>query len=57
MFAGNLLLALGWVAMSGHFDVVFPRAGGANRIPGDYLFRDYSPSGNRNGQFGILRVE
>jgi len=22
MFAGNLLLALGWVAMSGHFDVV-----------------------------------
>jgi len=22
MFAGNLLLALGWVAMSGHFDVI-----------------------------------
>jgi hypothetical protein len=32
-------------------------AGGSNAVKGDYLFRDYTPSGNRNGQFGILRVE
>jgi hypothetical protein len=32
-------------------------AGGSNAVPGDYLFRDYGPNGNRNGQFGILRVE
>jgi hypothetical protein len=25
--------------------------------PCDFLYRDYTPSGNRNGMFGILRVE
>ena len=39
----------------GHWPILFT-AGGSNSVPGDYLFRDYSPSGNRNGQFGILRV-
>ena len=39
----------------GHWPILF-NAGGTNAIPGDYLYRDYSPSGNRNGQFGILRV-
>ena len=32
-------------------------AGGTGAVKGDYLYRDYTPSGNRNGQFGILRVE
>ena len=40
----------------GHWPILF-NAGGTNGVQGDYLYRDYSPSGNRNGQFGILRVE
>jgi hypothetical protein len=40
----------------GHWPILF-NAGGSGAVDGDYLFRDYSPSGNRNGQFGILRVE
>jgi hypothetical protein len=40
----------------GHWPILFD-AGGTGEVPGDYLFRDYSPGGNRNGQFGILRVE
>ena len=48
----------------GHWPILF-NAGGTNAAnlncsatqPCDFLFRDYSPSGNRNGQFGILRVE
>jgi len=40
----------------GYWPILFD-AGGTNGITGDYLYRDYSPSGNRNGQFGILRVE
>jgi len=39
-----------------HWPILFD-AGGSAAIPGDYLYRDYMPSGNRNGQFGILRVE
>jgi hypothetical protein len=38
----------------GHWPILFD-AGGTDAVPGDYLYRDYSPSGNRNGQFGILR--
>ena len=33
------------------------KGGGSNEVPGDYLYRDYTPSGNRNGMFGILRVD
>ena len=40
----------------GHWPILFD-AGGTGGVPGDYLYRDYSPSGNRNGQFGVLRVE
>jgi hypothetical protein len=40
----------------GHWPILFS-AGGSNGVPGDYLYRDYSPSGNRNGQFGVLRVQ
>jgi hypothetical protein len=40
----------------GHWPILFD-AGGTNGVPGDYLYRDYTPSGNRNGQFGILRVD
>ena len=39
-----------------HWPILFD-AGGSNAVTGDYLFRDYMPSGNRNGMFGILRVE
>jgi hypothetical protein len=39
----------------GYWPILF-NAGGTNSVTGDYLFRDYTPSGNRNGQFGILRV-
>jgi hypothetical protein len=40
----------------GYWPILF-NAGGSAQVSGDYLFRDYSPSGNRNGQFGILRVK
>ena len=40
-----------------HWPILLESAGGGNAIPGDYLYRDYAPNGNRNGQFGILRVE
>jgi hypothetical protein len=48
----------------GHWPILF-NAGGANAesLEGcsangacDFLFSDYAPNGNRNGQFGILRV-
>jgi len=40
----------------GHWPILF-QAGGTGAVAGDYLFRDYTPSGNRNGMFGILRAE
>jgi hypothetical protein len=40
-----------------HFDLVLPSAGGANAVPGDYLFRDQAGFGNLGGLWGILRVE
>jgi hypothetical protein len=40
----------------GHWPILFD-AGGTGAVPGDYLYRDYTPSGNRNGMFGILRAE
>jgi hypothetical protein len=40
----------------GHWPILFD-AGGTDHLAGDYLFRDYTPGGNRNGQFGILRVQ
>ena len=49
----------------GHWPILF-NAGGANAaaLAGcsangacDFLFSDYAPNGNRNGQFGILRVQ
>jgi hypothetical protein len=39
-----------------HWPILF-NAGGTGSVPGDYLFRDYSPSGNNEGQWGILRVQ
>jgi hypothetical protein len=39
----------------GHWPILFD-AGGSNAVQGDYLFSDYAPNGNRNGQFGLLRV-
>jgi len=40
----------------GHWPILF-NAGGSYGVSGDYLFRDYAPSGARNGMYGILRVE
>ena len=40
----------------GHWPILID-AGGTGAVPGDYLYRDYTPSGNRNGMFGILRVK
>ncbi|MNE84929.1 hypothetical protein D3C80_1818730 [compost metagenome] len=39
-----------------HFSSMHPSAGGANAIPGDYLFRDYGAYGNTAGLWGLLRV-
>jgi hypothetical protein len=38
-----------------HWPILF-NAGGTFGVKGDYLYRDYTPNGNRNGLFGILRV-
>ena len=40
----------------GHWPILFEAGGSFNNVPGDYLYRDYAPSGGRNGMFGILRV-
>ena len=40
----------------GHWPILF-NAGGTDGVTGDYLYRDYAPNGNRNGQFGLLRVQ
>jgi len=40
----------------GHWPILF-NAGGSFGVSSDYLFRDYAPSGARNGMYGILRVE
>jgi hypothetical protein len=40
-----------------HFDLLFPSAGGANRVKGDYLFRDVQGNGNVSGLWGIVRVQ
>ena len=39
-----------------HFDIFLPKAGGANSVPGDYLYRDHGSFGNTDGLWGILRV-
>jgi hypothetical protein len=41
----------------GHWPILLDSAGGSGGVAGDYLYRDYAPNGNRNGQFGILRVD
>ncbi|MNZ33495.1 hypothetical protein D3C78_508410 [compost metagenome] len=48
--------ALESVLPASHFSLMFPSAGGANAVPGDYLFRDYAGFGNLSGLWGILRV-
>jgi len=40
-----------------HFTFRFPKAGGANSIAGDYLFRDVGSFGNASGLWGLLRVD
>jgi len=40
----------------GYWPLLF-NAGGTDGVAGDYLFRDYTPSGNQTGQFGLLRVQ
>jgi hypothetical protein len=40
-----------------HWEILLPSAGGANAVPGDYLFRDYQSLGNLSGQWGLLRVQ
>ncbi len=46
------------VGASTHWDFVLENgAGGANRVPGDYLYRDFTPLHFENGAWGILRVQ
>jgi hypothetical protein len=40
-----------------HYEVVIPSAGGGNKVPGDYLFRDHMGLGNAQGLWGIVRVQ
>ena len=42
---------------SNHFDILIPRAGGANAVPGDYLYRTYPAMHFKLGLWGLLRVE
>lgn len=40
-----------------HFTFNLASAGGANAIPGDYLYRDVESFGNLSGRWGIVRVQ
>jgi len=40
-----------------HYEVVIPKAGGTDKIEGDYLFRDHMGLGNTGGLWGIVRVK
>ena len=44
------------VLPAAHFSFMFPSAGGANAVAGDYLYRDYAAFGNLGGMWGLLRV-
>ncbi len=44
------------VTPASHFELVFPSAGGGNRVPGDYLFHDRAGYGNTAGLWSLLRV-
>jgi hypothetical protein len=44
------------VLPAAHFSLWIPSAGGANGVPGDYLYRDYAAFGNVGGVWGLLRV-
>jgi hypothetical protein len=61
---GMYLGAQDSVLPGSHYDIVLPGdgiahggAGGAGKVPGDYLFRDQGAFGNTQGLWGILRVE
>lgn len=41
---------------SNHFDVLLPSAGGAFKVPGDYLYRDQNSFQFDGGLWGIMRV-
>jgi manganese oxidase len=41
---------------SNHFDALIESAGGANQVPGDYLYRSYPADHFRLGLWGIFRV-
>jgi len=46
------------ITPAAHFDIVpLNGAGGANAVPGDYLFSDQGSFGTTSGLWGILRVE
>lgn len=45
------------VLPAAHWSFIFPSAGGAFGIPGDYLYQDVSGMGNLGGFWGLLRVE
>jgi hypothetical protein len=40
----------------GHWPILFRAGGSKFTVEGDYLYRDYAPSGGRNGMFGLIRV-
>jgi hypothetical protein len=40
-----------------HYEIFIPSAGGSDRTPGDYLFRDHMGLGSAQGLWGIIRVE
>jgi hypothetical protein len=42
---------------SNHFDALIESAGGANKVPGDYLYRSYPADHFRLGLWGIFRVQ
>jgi hypothetical protein len=39
-----------------HYDLVIDKAGGANAVPGDYLYTSFVPNQNSYGSWGVFRV-
>ncbi len=40
-----------------HFTLLLPSAGGANKVPGDYLLMDRAGFGTTGGLWSLLRVQ
>ena len=46
----------GQLPPTGRGDILIDSAGGRDKVPGDYLYRDFSVTGYQGGMWGVMRV-